>query len=250
MPIRETKSTANDTIFPLADGFSDPSPEQIRQIEEAAHGSLSNALGLPTISREGLRNLRWLAFHENFDRNFVVKAISAAKPLEELHALTEKGASKGNGMDSIQPSKYNFPVSSFLTKLLNLRARSPGKIPCELMPFLTTNVRNLDFPLLHTSSFPGSSSNDAKAEFQYQAANESSHFWVAYINQQHVPLVLNYTVGSNETDSVTIQADFPHSQHLLNGLTIATLTNTSCPFEDAMDASNYSVHGAALIIVN
>ncbi|PGH31869.1 hypothetical protein GX50_05367 [[Emmonsia] crescens] len=61
------------------------------------------------------------------------------------------------------------------------------------------------------------------------------------INRQNAPIVLNPTVVSNETGSVTIKADFPYDQHLLNGLTIAMLSNTSGLFEDTIDVSDHTV---------
>ncbi|KAF2668463.1 hypothetical protein BT63DRAFT_277834 [Microthyrium microscopicum] len=124
-----------------ADGFPSPNPDQLKKIELLAHGTLSNAPPPPpgTISAEGLINLRFIEFNENFEvafftsllsnvtngisgfqisdekeRSLVIEALTAVVAQEELHALNAAGALKSQNQDTILPCKYQFPTTNFV----------------------------------------------------------------------------------------------------------------------------------------
>ncbi|KAF2402085.1 late sexual development protein [Trichodelitschia bisporula] len=132
------KSTNNGEIFPLSDGFPNPSPQQIEVIEIQAHGSLPNGAPPPTISNEGIINLQLIAFNELFEaaffadlifnitnhvpgfdipdpgyRTLVIETLTAALAQEELHLLNANGALKHFNKDPIQPCHYTFPTTNF-----------------------------------------------------------------------------------------------------------------------------------------
>jgi hypothetical protein len=54
----------------LPDNLPFPSPGQLREIELRAHGTLPNTPPPNNISRQGIVNLQWIAFNENFEVAF------------------------------------------------------------------------------------------------------------------------------------------------------------------------------------
>jgi hypothetical protein len=55
---------------PSTDGFPNPDPDQLRTIEQEAHGTLFNASLPANISQGGLTNLQLIAFNELFEVAF------------------------------------------------------------------------------------------------------------------------------------------------------------------------------------
>lgn len=85
-PIESRDSPA----FPLADGFPNPSHDQILAIQQRAFGTLSNAKPGPPVSEDGLISLRLIALNELFEVAYFT---------ELLYNLTNKvsGYDLGNG---------------------------------------------------------------------------------------------------------------------------------------------------------
>jgi hypothetical protein len=54
----------------MPDGMPDPSPSELRLIEQAAHGTLPNSPPPPVISSGGIVNLQLIAFNELFEVAF------------------------------------------------------------------------------------------------------------------------------------------------------------------------------------
>lgn len=54
----------------LPDGMPSPSPDQLKMIEQNAHGTLPNGPPPPVISSEGIVNLQLIAFNELFEVAF------------------------------------------------------------------------------------------------------------------------------------------------------------------------------------
>jgi len=121
--------------FPLQDGFPNPSPAQLKDIELRAFGTLSNAKGAP-LSADGLISQQLIALNELFEvayftellnnltnkvpgydlgngHQYISDAIAAVLAQEELHAINANNALAANGKAPILPCKYNFPVSNF-----------------------------------------------------------------------------------------------------------------------------------------
>jgi hypothetical protein len=59
-----------------SDGMPSPSPEQLKLIEQAAHGTLPNGPPPPVISSEGIVNLKLIAFNELFEVAFFNELIT------------------------------------------------------------------------------------------------------------------------------------------------------------------------------
>jgi hypothetical protein len=131
------KRSDSDNGFPLSDGFPTPSADQIKGIQQAAFGTLSNAGPPPRISNDGITNLKLIALNElmevkfyeelvynvthkvnkNYDLGyshpFVLDSLKAILAQEELHLLNANGALKHFNVAPIEPCKYYFPVNSF-----------------------------------------------------------------------------------------------------------------------------------------
>jgi hypothetical protein len=123
-------------VFPLTDGFPNPSANQLKDIENRAFGTLSNAPPPGTISTDGLTNLKLIALNELFEvafftelvanltnkvsgydlgygHDFVLQTLEAVVAQEELHTLNANNALKHFNAAPILPCKYNFPVTKF-----------------------------------------------------------------------------------------------------------------------------------------
>ncbi|KAJ5689931.1 hypothetical protein N7462_004323 [Penicillium macrosclerotiorum] len=147
-----------------------------------------------------------------------------------------------------------------------------GKIPSEL-PFLTTSDLNFAFTAIQGFVVPGSCPNINEIPLRtFEALNiltapgpqsqnitvtfedpnhEAEHLlWITYINQQNVPVVEPLDILSRTGTTVQAQALFPFDDHEMNGLTIAAITKSDGPFNDANSVAKWTLAGPGLIIVN
>lgn len=147
-----------------------------------------------------------------------------------------------------------------------------GKIPNEL-PFVTTSIRDFAFTALQSFvdvstcpdigeiglktfmpvnvlDVPTSKTEDIRFAVEASQFNSSVTYSLTYINQQNIPVVEAIRDISNQNGIVTFTATFPYDEHLLNGLTIAAVTNSAGPFSTAQDVANAAVFAPGLIIVN
>jgi hypothetical protein len=146
-----------------------------------------------------------------------------------------------------------------------------GKIPNEL-PFLSTSVRDLAFTAIQGFTVPGScpgldkiklrtfqplglvkppGAQSGPIQFTFkQDCNLNSDLWATYINQQNLPIVEKVKVIGVKDQTVTVEANFPYTENLMNGLTLALLTTSAGPFANARAAVDKTAIGPAIIIVN
>jgi hypothetical protein len=134
-------SSGGSTSIPnVNDGFPTPNDDQLRKIEELAHGTLPNGPPPPpgTLSAQGITNLQLVEFNENFEvaffsslihnvttnvpgfeikdskqRDFVIEVLIAVLAQEELHAINAELALKSQNQEPILPCKYIFPTTNF-----------------------------------------------------------------------------------------------------------------------------------------
>ena len=126
--------------YPLSNSFPTPSPDQIKDINQAAGGTLSNLSPPAEISADGITNLQFVAFNELFEvafftdllknvtnnvegyevpegftREFLIETLATVQAQEELHALNaNNGLVKIAKVTPISPCEYVFPVTTFL----------------------------------------------------------------------------------------------------------------------------------------
>jgi len=103
--------------FPLADGFPNPSPEQLRGIQRQAFGTLSNNAPPAKISDEGVINLKLVAFNELFEVAFfseLFKNVTEKVPGFELGDEYEyiSGALSAILAVSPHPSQLNYHLTN------------------------------------------------------------------------------------------------------------------------------------------
>jgi hypothetical protein len=70
------------------------------------------------------------------------------------------------------------------------------------------------------------------------------------INQQNAPIVQELSNINLSGNTVTFSAPFPYTENLLNGLTIATVTNGPTSFANISEVASAAVWGPGLIEVN
>jgi hypothetical protein len=122
--------------FPLADGFPNPSKDQLMAIQKQAFGTLSNAQGPDKVSDSGIINFQLVAANEMFEtayftelhynvtnkapgydlgyaHEYVLEELEAIIAQEKLHQLNANNALEKFGKERIEPCKYTFPVTDF-----------------------------------------------------------------------------------------------------------------------------------------
>ncbi|KZT55816.1 LsdA family protein [Calocera cornea HHB12733] len=149
-----------------------------------------------------------------------------------------------------------------------------GRVPDEL-PFTTTSTREFSFTALQGFVDPASCPNinlisqDIKtfdaltlldtpnattSDIRFAVASDKyvngTSYSVVYNNQLNTPIVEPATWVSSDNTTVTLKATFPYDAHLMNGLTIAAITNSSGPFADVDAVSAAAIWAPAFIVVN
>lgn len=71
-----TRTDAPDLDDDLPDGMPNPSPSELKEIEQNAHGTLPNGPPPPVISDLGIVNLKLIAFNELFEVAFFDELIT------------------------------------------------------------------------------------------------------------------------------------------------------------------------------
>jgi hypothetical protein len=73
----------------LPDGLPYPSPGELREIEQNAHGTLPNGPPPPVISNEGIVNLKLIAFNELFEVAYFSELITNITENVEGYRFTD-----------------------------------------------------------------------------------------------------------------------------------------------------------------
>ncbi|KZP01799.1 LsdA family protein [Calocera viscosa TUFC12733] len=149
-----------------------------------------------------------------------------------------------------------------------------GRVPDEL-PFTTVSTREFSFTALQGFVDPASCPNidlisqdintfDAltllvtpKArteEISFAIAIDKyvdgTNYYVVYTNQGNNPVVEPATWVASDSTTVTLNATFPYHEYLLNGLTIAAVTDQAGPFADVDSVTAAAIWAPAFIVVN
>ncbi|KAH9995342.1 sexual development protein [Xylariaceae sp. FL0662B] len=125
--------------IPPSDGFPNPNPQQLLDIERQADGLLSNLPPPPRLSQAGIVNFQLIAFNENFEVAFfsslidnitnhvhpfpvvpihirladILEILQTVKAQEELHAITAINTLQHFNASLIpEPCTYKFPTVS------------------------------------------------------------------------------------------------------------------------------------------
>ncbi|TVY19681.1 hypothetical protein LARI1_G002643 [Lachnellula arida] len=156
---------------PLHNGFPNPNPDNITNIEQAAHGSLPIAAAAAknasakAPSADSLTSLRFIAFNELFEvafftslinnitagrdgfkmnngtaQKYLLDGLTAIQAQEELHALNANNGLKANKQNPIEPCQYVFPTTN-LTDAIALASKFTD-IVLATLPDLQTGFAN------------------------------------------------------------------------------------------------------------
>ncbi|KJX95842.1 sexual development protein [Zymoseptoria brevis] len=153
--------------------------------------------------------------------------------------------------------------------------RSVGKKIPSALPFLSASSGVFAFSALNQLFVvPGSCGNldaikvpilqpltvvtppmaaDSDITFSYpvdKSITSPANLRLVYINQQNKPIVQELQNLKLEGNTVTFTSPFPYTENLLNGLTIATVTNGPTSFANISEVAAAAVWGPGLIEVN
>ncbi|KZT55817.1 LsdA family protein [Calocera cornea HHB12733] len=149
-----------------------------------------------------------------------------------------------------------------------------GRVPDEL-PFTTVSTREFSFTALQGFVDPASCPNidliskDIKTfdaltlldtpkahteTIRFAVASDKyvngTSYYVVYTNQGNTPVVEPLTYVSSDAKTITLKATFPYKANLLNGLTIAAVTDQSGPFADVDAVAAAAIWAPAFMVVN
>ncbi|KAF1829510.1 hypothetical protein BDW02DRAFT_509826 [Decorospora gaudefroyi] len=173
-PAGKRDFSPDNTYFPLANGFPNPSSDAILQIQKDGHGTLPNGPLPATLSQEGIINLQLIALNELFEvafftelvhnltnkyegydlgygQEYILDALSAVVAQEQMHLLNANKALEEFKVDPIQPCKYNFPVTDFQSAIA-LAGTFTDLVLGTLQDVNELFARNQDFDLVRAVS--------------------------------------------------------------------------------------------------
>lgn len=128
--------------FSLPDGFPNPNPSQLKQIEFQAGGTLPNT-ALPTnLPADAILSLKVIAVNEIFEtayfsslldnvtngvhgytdfggmtKSYVIESLKTIRAQEEIHAIGANAILASAGAKTIGPCNYMFPVTDFVSAI-------------------------------------------------------------------------------------------------------------------------------------
>ncbi|EJU03455.1 hypothetical protein DACRYDRAFT_21046 [Dacryopinax primogenitus] len=149
-----------------------------------------------------------------------------------------------------------------------------GRVPDEL-PFTTASNRDFAFTALQGFVDPTSCPNidiiaadlktfekvtfidtpiakteDVRLSLAKDKYESGKAYNVVYVNQLNNPVVVPATYVCADDTTVTIEATFPFDEHLMNGLTIASVTDQAGPFANVDAVAAAAIWAPAFVVVN
>ncbi|KZT55815.1 hypothetical protein CALCODRAFT_409118, partial [Calocera cornea HHB12733] len=149
-----------------------------------------------------------------------------------------------------------------------------GRVPDEL-PFTTVSSRDFAFTALQKFVDPTSCPNidiiaadlktfeslafidtpqakteDVRLSLSIDKYVSGTAYNVVYVNQLNNPVVVPATFVSSDDTTVIISATFPFDEHLMNGLTIASVTDQAGPFANVDVVAAAAIWAPAFVVVN
>ena len=128
--------------------------------------------------------------------------------------------------------------------VLNQMVIVPGSCPNE-------NIINL--PIFGALTVDTQNIKLKNQDLQFTFTNngtDTDSISVVYVNQQNLPVVEKPKDVKVDGTSVTVTAFFPGAKNIMDGLTIAVITNSAGPFQSADDVAAATLFGPGLIEIN
>lgn len=142
------------------------------------------------------------------------------------------------------PSELPFLTAStgqFAFSILNQVVVVPGSCP---------NSNIIDLPIFGALSVNPPEPQPKNQELEFSFTNNGtdvSSLSLVYINQQNLPIVEPLTDVKVQGDKVTFKAFLPFEKFIMNGLTIAAVTDSAGPFSSANEVAAATLFGPGLI---
>ena len=147
-----------------------------------------------------------------------------------------------NKIPSAQPFLTR-SVGQFLFSYLNQTFIVPGTCPnLNLITLPTFGILNVDTQYIEAK--------DQTLQFSFSKVGvdvNTDELSLVLISEQNLPIVESLQKIKTEGDKVTFEAYFPFNQYILDGLTIAAVTNSSGPFTSVQAVANATLFGPGLI---
>ena len=97
---------------------------------------------------------------------------------------------------------------------------------------------------------PGAKTQDIRLSLSADKWKDNTSYNVVYVNQLNAPVVLPVTWCSNDGTTVIVSATFPYDEHLMNGLTVVSVTDQAGPFANVDVVADNAVWAPGFIVVN
>lgn len=128
---------------------------------------------------------------------------------------------------------------SALNQMFVVPGSCPTKIDVPVLPPLTVMTKDIS---------PKTTSVDFA--FAKPAGFDCKMYSLVYLNQQNTPVVMPLMNVKYGDGMVYFTAEFPYEANLMNGLTLAAITNSAGPFTDADAVAAKAVFGPGIIEIN
>lgn len=144
------------------------------------------------------------------------------------------------------PSELPFLTRStgpFAFSALNQNVVVPGSCP---------NINLINLPIFGALTVNTQNIQPVNQDLSFTFTNNGTDvnsISLVYINQQNLPIVEKPKNIQVNGDQVTFDAYFPFQKFIMNGLTIAAVTNSAGPFQSATDVTSATLFGPGLIEV-
>ena len=122
-----------------------------------------------------------------------------------------------------------------------------------IVPGSCPNANIINLPIFGALTVDTQNIKLKNQDLQFSFKNngtDTNSISIVYINQQNLPVVETPKDIKVDGDIVTLSAYFPAAKNIMDGLTIAVITNSAGPFESADDVAAATLFGPGLIEIN
>lgn len=241
------------------------------QAQEELHATGANAI-LSTNNADPIQPCEYVFPTSDFD-----SAIALASTFTDLVLGTLQDVQEGLGINR------DTELLRLVSSIVGQEGEQDGfyravgnKIPSAL-PFLTTaagpfafsalnqlfvvkgscpNINTIDVPVFGALSVMPAAPAPKDQMLTFSFMNDGKYdgncedLSLVYINQQNMPIVESVQNVKTDGKMVSFMANFPYTENLLNGLTIAAVTKSKGPFMSADQVAADTLFGPGLIEIN
>ena len=119
-----------------------------------------------------------------------------------------------------------------------------------IVPGSCPNAHIIDLPIFGPLTVETADIKPHNQNIEFSFTNngtDTSSISLVYVNQQNLPIVEKPKNIKEEGGRVTFEAFLPFEEFIMNGLTIAVVTNSEGPFASADEVAEATLFGPGLI---